>query len=144
MRQVYDLIRDKTSYPIIMAARGERNAIERFKKTDNAVLLSTSAWEGVDIQGDKLSSVIIVKLPFLVPDIISEEKRKLYRDHKAYQSDVLIPNMLIKLKQGIGRLIRHEDDKGLISILDSRAGASGKYRTHTESILPNSQRIIEF
>ena len=127
-----------------MASRGMRNVIEQFKKADNAVLLSTSAWEGVDIQGEQLSSVIIVKLPFLVPDLLSEEKRKRYKDQKTYQSSVLIPNMLIKLKQGIGRLIRHEDDRGLISILDSRAGASGRYRAHTESILPNSHRINGF
>ena len=119
MRQVFDLISGKTEYPVIMASRGVRNAIEQFKKTANAVLLSTSAWEGMDIQGEQLSSVIIVKLPFLVPDLLSEEKRKRYKDQKAYQNAVLIPNMLIKLKQGIGRLIRHEDDRGLISILDS-------------------------
>jgi ATP-dependent DNA helicase DinG len=143
MRQIYDLIVGKTDYPLIMASRGARNAIEHFKKTANAVLLSTGAWEGVDIQGEQLSSVIIVKLPFLVPDIISEEKRKQYKDHKAYRDAVLIPNMLIKLRQGIGRLIRHEDDKGLISILDSRAGISGAYRVHVNNILPACETIYE-
>ncbi len=143
MRQVYDLISGKTAYPIIMASRGTRNAIEQFKKTRDAVLLSTSAWEGVDIQGEQLSSVIIVKLPFLVPDLLSEEKRKQYKDQKTYRDAVLIPNMLIKLRQGIGRLIRHEDDKGLISILDSRVGNSSAYRVHVNNILPACAIINE-
>ena len=143
MRQVYDKLVGKTDYPLIMASRGTRNAIEQFKKTENAILLSTSAWEGVDIQGEQLSSVIIVKLPFLVPDIISDEKRKQYKDHATYRDAVLIPNMLIKLKQGIGRLIRHEDDRGLISILDSRAGMSGTYKNHVGSVLPSCPSISQ-
>ena len=141
MRQVYDLISGKTAYPIIMASRGTRNAIEQFKKTRDAVLLSTSAWEGVDIQGEQLSSVIIVKLPFLVPDLLSEEKRKQYKDQKAYRDAVLIPNMLIKLKQGIGRLIRHEDDRGLISILDSRASFGGKYKNNIDTLISNYRKV---
>ena len=90
---------------------------EEFKNDINSVLLSTgSFWEGIDIKGKSLSNVIIVRLPFPIPDPIIEYKCSVVDDNEK----VLIPEMKIKLKQGIGRLIRGKDDTGIISILDSR------------------------
>ena len=87
------------------------------KSNINSVLLSTgSFWEGIDIKGEALSNVIIVRLPFPIPTPIIEYKCSVV-DNK---EEVLIPEMKIKLKQGIGRLIRSKDDTGIISILDSR------------------------
>lgn len=80
-------------------------------------MLSTgSFWEGIDIKGKSLSNVIIVILPFPIPDPIIEYKCSIV-DKK---EKVLVPEMKIKLKQGVGRLIRGKDDRGIVSILDSR------------------------
>jgi len=141
MHQVHAVIQHTISYPIVLASRGSRDAVERFKDTKQGVLFSTNAWEGIDIQGDKLTSVIIVKLPFLVPSVLSNEVKKHYAKPADYLNQIIIPNMQIKLKQGMGRLIRHEDDKGMISILDSRARHAGPYEHHVRAVLPNCPTI---
>ncbi|MFF2890030.1 ATP-dependent DNA helicase [Paenibacillus sp. NPDC057967] len=95
----------------------QSTVLQRFRR-NHGVLLGTGVfWEGVDIKGDDLSQVIIVRLPFPVPDPIIDYKASLsVNPHK----EVLLPEMLIKLRQGVGRLIRMENDKGVLSILDSR------------------------
>jgi ATP-dependent DNA helicase DinG len=85
-------------------------------------------WEGIDIPGDALSMVIIVKLPFAVPDPISEHERTLYPDFTAYRNAVITPEMLVKNKQGLGRGIRTESDTCAFAILDSRVRVGGCYR----------------
>ena len=97
--------------------------IEIYKNSENPVLFGTdSFWEGVDVQGDKLKSVIIIKLPFKVPnDPVTEaiiENIKL--NGKNPFNDYQVPQAVIKFKQGIGRLIRSKDDTGIITILDNR------------------------
>ncbi|WP_141131558.1 helicase C-terminal domain-containing protein [Anaerovirgula multivorans] len=92
--------------------------------------------KGLIFQGDILSHLIIVKLPFPMPDPISEYEKTCYSSIDDYLNSVLIPQMLIKLKQGAGRLIRNETDTGIISILDSRAGANGKYHDAILAALP--------
>ncbi|WP_175438421.1 helicase C-terminal domain-containing protein [Fusibacter sp. 3D3] len=84
-----------------------------------------------------LNHLIIVKLPFPIPDPISEYEKTLYPDMNVYLDSVLIPKMLIKLRQGVGRLIRCETDSGVISILDSRAAHAGKYHRSVIDALPN-------
>lgn len=79
--------------------------------------------------GDVLSTLIIVKLPFAVPDPISEYEQTLYGSLREYLDSVNTPNMLIKLKQYAGRLIRSENDTGVMVILDSRVNRRGKYRS---------------
>jgi len=98
-------------------------------------------WEGVNLPGDILSHLIIVKLPFPIPDPIGEYERTLYKDTNAYMQSVLIPNMLIKLRQGVGRLIRSETDTGVISILDMRANTKGKYHIDVLKALPNCRVV---
>ena len=83
-------------------------------------------WEGVDCIGDTLSSVIIVRLPFPIRSVVLEEKRKESKNTSVFIDDYATPEMLIKLRQGSGRLIRSETDTGVISILDSRAN-KGRY-----------------
>lgn len=77
----------------------------------------TTVFEGIDIKGESLSSVIITRLLFPVVDPVVMEKANVYQD--GFQK-VYLPEMLLKLKQGAGRLIRGEEDKGIVSILDSR------------------------
>ena len=91
---------------------------EKFRNNINSILFSTGIfWEGIDIKGPSLSNLIIARLPFPVVDPIIEYKSSLYKDGF---SSVYLPEMLIKLKQGVGRLIRCESDTGIVSILDSR------------------------
>jgi len=134
--KVYDLIKDKVDYPLILSARGNRNAVDQFKATTNGVLLSADAWEGVDVQGNLLSSLIITKLPFPIPSITSKALEKKYSTFENYLAKEIIPNMQMKLKQGAGRLIRHENDRGIICLLDSRASLDQRYREEVLEVLP--------
>jgi len=94
--------------------------LEEFKKDENSVLLATGTfWEGIDMPGKSLSNLIIFKLPFPVPDPIIEYKRTLSED---FLMEISVPLMIVKLRQGVGRLIRKHDDKGIVAILDSRIG----------------------
>jgi ATP-dependent DNA helicase DinG len=80
--------------------------------------------------------LIIVKLPFAVPDPIGEYEQTLYQDMDEYKREVVVPEMLIKLKQGFGRLIRTESDTGVVAILDSRICKNGAYREKVLHALP--------
>lgn len=106
--------------------------VELYKKSNYPVLFGTdSFWEGVDVKGDKLSSVVIVKLPFKVPnDPITEAIIEKYEEQgKNSFLEYQIPESVIKFKQGIGRLIRSKEDRGVITILDNRVITKryGKY-----------------
>lgn len=97
--------------------------IEEFKNSDNAVLLGTHTfWQGVDIPGDALQCVIIVRLPFQVPDDPVTEARleRLKENGKDPFISYQIPNAILLFKQGFGRLIRTQNDKGIVAILDPR------------------------
>jgi ATP-dependent DNA helicase DinG len=122
--------------------RGTSSAIERFKNSyaetgkQGVLFASGVLWEGIDIPGDALSTLIIVKLPFPIPDALAEYEQSQYPDFYAYRDAVLIPEMLIRLKQGFGRLIRTETDTGVVAILDCRANSCGAYRERVLSALP--------
>jgi ATP-dependent DNA helicase DinG len=127
----------KLPYPMFRLDKGGVREIEKFKQSDGGVLFAAGAlWEGIDIPGDALSMLIIVKLPFQVPDPIGEYEQTLYRDMFEYKSKLVVPEMLIKLKQGFGRLIRTERDTGVVAILDSRASIEGAYRERVLNALP--------
>jgi ATP-dependent DNA helicase DinG len=122
--------------------RSTSNAIDRFKKSDNGVLFASGAlWEGIDIPGDALSLLIIVKLPFQAPNSVSEYERSLYPDFAAYSQSVLVPDMLVKSKQGVGRLIRTELDTGVIALFDCRAFEGGAYYFPLMNALPPELRV---
>jgi ATP-dependent DNA helicase DinG len=139
MGRVYaELSKRKPLCPMFRLDKGGVKEIERFKASGNGVLFASGAlWEGIDIPGDNLSMLIIVKLPFQVPDAISEYERKQYSNFPAYLNSVLVPEMLIKLKQGFGRLIRQETDTGVVAILDCRANSRGAYRARVLAALPD-------
>ncbi len=139
MGRVYKKLREGgLPFPLLRLDRGGVREIELFKQSGNGVLFASGAlWEGIDIPGDALSMLIIVKLPFAVPDPIGEYERTLYASVQDYKTRVVTPEMLVKLKQGFGRLIRTEWDSGCVAILDSRAGIFGKYRGKVLDALPN-------
>lgn len=145
LRKVYKKLAEQiTDIPLIEMSRGKSNAVSEFKRSEKGVLFATgSMWEGVNIPGDILSHLIIVKLPFPIPDPISEYEKTLYDDTDEYRNSVLIPKMLIKLRQGVGRLIRSETDTGVISILDFRASKKGKYHDAVISALPRCKMAKE-
>lgn len=124
MRALYELVSSRVNYPcFIQGSMSKEGLLERFRETPNAVLFATSSfWQGVDVRGDQLSCVIIDKLPFAVPSDPVVAARTKFIDDNGGKSffDYSVPQAIISLKQGIGRLIRSKTDKGVIAILDSR------------------------
>ena len=139
MGAVYRLVRDKLPFESIKVWRHSQDAIHRFKEAHNAVLFAAgSCWEGIDFPGDVVSSLIIPRLPFPVPDPLSEAERKRYFSLQDYIQAVVIPGMQIKLRQGFGRAIRTETDTCVVSILDDRAAPApgGRYHRAALEALP--------
>lgn len=137
MEQVYDELCGRiTSFPLFRMGKGRLDAIDAFRKSGNGVLCaSDSAGEGIDLAGDILSSLIVVRLPFPAPDPVLEYEKTLYPDFYGYLNKVIVPGMLIKLRQWFGRGIRRETDTCVFSILDSRA--SRRYRNDILAALPD-------
>lgn len=121
MYEVYDILKAKNlPFKILMQSKGtsQNQVIEEFRSDINSVLLGTGAyWEGISLEGETMSHLIIFRLPFPIPDPIMNYKISISNNHLM---DVLVPEMIIKLKQGIGRLIRNFTDKGIVSIIDGR------------------------
>ncbi|MGI6198586.1 MAG: helicase C-terminal domain-containing protein [Candidatus Cloacimonadaceae bacterium] len=118
---------------------GTRTSIlDEFKRHQNAVLLGTNSfWEGVDIQGESLSLLILFKLPFLVPSepIVEAYIDKLEREGKDSFMHYMLPNALLRLRQGFGRLIRSKTDRGVVLIMDSRV-SNKRYGRFFKEVLP--------
>lgn len=151
LAMVYEKLADKLAkYELFKMTRGTNSVISDFKKSDNGILFASgSMWEGVDCVGDCLSSVIIVRLPFPIRSVLMEEKKNYCFDVKEFVNRYCTPNMLIKLRQGAGRLIRSETDTGVVSILDPRARAlsyTGKVFKAMEKypVIRNIEEVSEF
>ena len=129
MREIHALLKEAFSqngmeYPLMMQGESSRSELlERFRKLGNAVLVgSQSFWEGVDVRGEALSCVIIDKLPFAPPDdpVLSARIDKMNQEGKNAFMEYQLPYAVITLKQGAGRLIRDETDRGVLMICDPR------------------------
>ena len=137
MGAVYNQVKNRMSFPLMEVWRHSQDIIHQFKQASNAVLFAAgSCWEGVDFPGDMVSSLIITRLPFPLPDPISEAEREKYPSLKDYIKAVVIPEMQIKLRQGFGRAIRTETDACVVSILDCRAAPDQRYHQSVLETLP--------
>ena len=143
MREMHDRIATQVPFPLLLHGTAPRNVLlQQFRETPNAVLFGTSSfWQGVDVQGEQLSCVIIDKLPFAVPSdpiIKARTDAILAAGGKPFE-ELQIPQAVITLKQGFGRLIRSLSDRGLLVLLDSRVRTARYGKTFLDS-LPQYRR----
>lgn len=152
MLQTHDAIGynlKQAGYKLLIQGKEKRDKLLNSFKTDiSSVLFGTdSFWEGVDVQGEALSCVIIVKLPFAVPDkpIIQARCEYLETMGKNPFMEYSVPQAVIKLKQGFGRLIRTKEDKGIVAILDNRLqkASYGKIFLNSLPPAPLTQKISD-
>jgi len=131
---------DKLSYPLLVQGSAPRaELLERFRALGNAVLLGTgSFWEGVDVRGDALSLVVIDKLPFASPDdpVLAARARAMEETGRNPFLEYQLPTAVIALKQGAGRLIRDERDRGVLMLCDPRLLRKQYGRVFLESLPP--------
>ena len=138
MGHVYEQLESRLPVPLFKAPRGGQWFVEQFKRCDNAVLLAGGpCWEGVDFPGDMVSLLVIVRLPFPVPNPVREARREQYPDLHSYIQAEIVPEMQQKLRQGFGRAIRTETDSCAAAILDPRAAPGGRYHQAVLDALPS-------
>jgi ATP-dependent DNA helicase DinG len=119
-----ELLQSQLDYPLLCQGTAPRTALlERFRDEVSSVLLATASfWEGVDVVGESLSLVIIDKLPFAVPDdpLVAARLDALRERGEVPFTSYQLPQALLALRQGFGRLIRHRSDRGVVALLDRR------------------------
>ena len=145
LRQLMTL--DDQQLPLLIQGTTTRRAlIDAFRRTGNAVLVgSISFWEGIDIRGDALSLVVIDKLPFAPPDdpVVEAKIRHLRKTGRNPFNEYQLPEAIMLIKQGVGRLIRDETDRGVLMILDERLLTKPYGRTVLSSLPPFSRTRSE-
>ena len=140
MRALYERVAPQVDFPCLMQGTASKSGLlDRFRTTPNAVLFATSSfWQGVDVRGDALSCVIIDKLPFAVPSdpIVAARQRFIEDAGGSSFYEYSVPQAIISLKQGLGRLIRSATDRGVLSVLDPRLRTQGYGRQFIKSLPP--------
>ncbi len=138
MNALYELVSSRVGFPcFVQGSMSKAGLLEKFRETSNAVLFATASfWQGVDVQGEQLSCVIIDKLPFAVPTdpIVAARSRFIEENGGRPFFEYSVPQAVISLKQGIGRLIRSRTDRGVIAILDPRLRTKGYGRDFLTSL----------
>jgi ATP-dependent DNA helicase DinG len=153
LRTVRDRVEPQLPYPVIVQGTAPRSTLlQLFRSTPNAVLFATSSfWQGVDVVGEQLSCVIIDKLPFASPgdpitaariEAINAEGGDAFQDYQ-------VPLAILAMLQGLGRLIRHRTDRGVLAVLDPRLKTMGYGRRFLDSFPPapvtqNPEAITRF
>ena len=146
MNEVYQRLLGELEFPMLLQGDAPKSALlEEFRLTPNAVLFATSSfWQGVDVQGEQLSSVIIDRLPFAVPSdpVVASRVKAIDAEGGNAFFQYQVPAAVITLKQGFGRLIRSLHDRGLLTLLDNRILKKQYGRVFVES-LPNYRRTTD-
>jgi ATP-dependent DNA helicase DinG len=143
MRLLYERLLPVLDFPILLHGTAPRKALlEEFRSTPNAVLFGTASfWQGVDVQGEALSCVIIDRLPFAVPsDPVVQARMKAIEESGGKPFfDYQVPAAVLTLKQGFGRLIRSLEDRGVLVLLDPRIRTQRYGQTFLQSLPPYRQ-----
>lgn len=138
MKEVYERVSGRVKFPMLLQGTAPKSILlERFRTTPNAVLFATASfWQGVDVPGTQLSCVIVDKLPFAVPSdpIVAARVKALQEDGRNPFAEYQVPEAVLALKQGFGRLIRSKTDRGILSILDNRISRMAYGRIFVESL----------
>jgi ATP-dependent DNA helicase DinG len=146
MNEIYERLLGVLEFPMLRQGDAPKTALlEEFRLTPNAVLFATSSfWQGVDVQGEQLSCVIIDRLPFAVPSdpVVAARVKAIDADGGNAFFQYQVPSAVITLKQGFGRLIRSLHDRGLLVLLDNRILKKQYGRVFVES-LPNYKKTTE-
>ncbi|HEV2800442.1 MAG TPA: ATP-dependent DNA helicase [Pyrinomonadaceae bacterium] len=140
MRALYERVAPHIDYPCLMQGTASKSGLlDKFRTTPNAVLFATSSfWQGVDVRGEALSCVIIDKLPFAVPSdpVVAARQRFIEDAGGSSFYEYSVPQAIISLKQGLGRLIRSATDRGVLSVLDPRLRTQAYGRQFLKSLPP--------
>ena len=140
MNDLFERVRNRVSFPLLLQGTAPRSLLlERFKNTSGAVLFATSSfWQGVDVPGDQLSCVIVDRLPFAVPSdpIVAARVSALQEDGRNPFAEFQVPQAVLALKQGFGRLIRTKTDRGVLALLDTRIQRMPYGKIFLESLPP--------
>ena len=140
MHDLYERLLVEVGYPLLLQGTAPRKALlEEFRETPNAVLFGTSSfWQGVDVQGEALSCVIVDRLPFAVPTdpVVQARMRAIEEGGGNPFFEYQVPSAVITLKQGFGRLIRSLEDRGVLMLLDPRIQRQRYGRVFIESLPP--------
>jgi ATP-dependent DNA helicase DinG len=138
MNELYERVASQIDYPCFLQGTASKSALlNKFRATPNAVLFATSSfWQGVDVRGEQLSCVIIDKLPFAVPSdpIIAARQRSIEDEGGSSFYEYSVPQAVISLKQGLGRLIRSTTDRGVLAVLDPRLKTKAYGQTFLKSL----------
>ena len=138
MTALYEQVSSRIGYTcLLQGTMSKSGLLDQFRRTPNAVLFATqSFWQGVDVRGEQLSCVIIDKLPFAVPTdpLVAARSKHIEENGGSSFFDYSIPQAVISLKQGVGRLIRSSTDRGVIAILDPRLRTKGYGRDFLNSL----------
>jgi ATP-dependent DNA helicase DinG len=153
MEQVYHSLKSSLPFPMLIQGEMSKSGLlDSFRNTPSAVLFATSSfWQGVDVQGEQLSCVVIDKLPFSVPSdpVVSARIAQINESGGNAFYDYQIPTAIILLKQGLGRLIRSRTDRGILALLDKRIVTKSYGRMFLHSLPPapltqNSKQLCNF
>jgi ATP-dependent DNA helicase DinG len=140
MRSLYERVAPRVDFPCLVQGDASKSfLLEKFRGTPNAVLFATASfWQGVDVRGRQLSCVIIDKLPFAVPTdpVVAARQRFIEEQGGSSFYEYSVPQAIITLKQGLGRLIRSATDRGVLSVLDPRLRTQGYGRQFLKSLPP--------